>query len=392
MRLGRILGIPIGVNWSIVGVAVLFTASLALQALPLYAPEAGLRIRLVVASIAILAFFGSILAHELGHAVVALAHGVGVDGITLWLLGGVAQLDRQAPTARAELQIAAAGPAVSFILGVFFAAVAVITNAVTPGRLLIGAIVWLAGVNLVLAVFNLLPAAPLDGGRVLTALLWQRMGDADSGRIIAGRCGLFLGVGLIAAGVGQVFIFDQLGGWITTLIGAFVFNAARQEISSAAIRRRLLATVAADVLVPHPTPVPDTITIRQLVDWAGPAGRITAYPVVRWGPEPIGWVVPATASDLAVEEQAWTSVRELMRSPDRAIEVDADAPLDDLLRRWEGADDQIAVVHAPGGHQVVGTITGGQLQPLLRQPDLWGRDRSDRPTLRLKALTSPTID
>ncbi|MGF1597691.1 MAG: site-2 protease family protein [Acidimicrobiales bacterium] len=377
LRLGRILGIPVGVNWSIVAVAVLFTVTLAVEGLPRAAPEASLAVRWVVASLAVLAFFASILAHELGHAVVALGHGVNVSGITLWLLGGVAKLDRQSPTARAELRIAAAGPAVSFVLGLFFTAVTVIALAIAPDRLLVASLAWLAGINLLLAAFNLLPAAPLDGGRVLTAILWRRLGDAERARIIAGRCGLILGVVMAIGGLLQVFLLGQAEGWLTVLVGGFTLMAARAEISGAVIRRRLATTRASAVMAPTPPAVPDTITAEQLERWAGPAGRLTAHPVVRWGVEPIGWVVPAQVDELDGPNRTWTVVRQLMRPLDAALDVRPDTTIEEILRHWDDRPDQIAVVRCDGGTPAIaGTVTGGQLEALLAPSDLWGRNAS----------------
>jgi Zn-dependent protease len=376
VRLGRILGIPIGVNWSIIAVAALFTVSLALQGLPLYAPDAVLEERLLAASIGVTVFFATVVAHELGHALVAVGHGVGVSGISLWLLGGVAKLDRQAPTARAELEIAAAGPATSGVLAAFFGALAVISAGTTDHRLATAILAWLGGTNALLAVSNLLPAAPLDGGRVLTALLWKRLGDPELARVISGRCGLILGAGLVIAGAVQILALGQLGGWITALIGLFVFTAARGEIATAAIRRRLRSTTAGDVLVAHPPPIPDTVSVGQLSAWAGASGWTTAYPVVRWGADPIGYVIPRSAARLSAAEQSWTPVSALMRSPDAVHHVESTDTVDEILDRWGEAGDLIAIVRDRRTRLAVGTIAEGQLQSLLVAPDLWGRDRN----------------
>ena len=379
IRLGRVLRIPIGVNWSIVAVAALFTVALAVQAFPSSVPDAGLGARFLAATIAVVLFFASILAHELGHAVAALSHGVAVHGITLWLLGGVAKLDRQAPTARAEFQIALAGPAVSLALGLFFTALAVIVAAVAALPLVVAVLAWLGGTNLLLAVFNLLPAAPLDGGRILTSLLWKRRGDAEEARLISGRCGLLLGVLLVIFGLVQVFGFRQFSGWLTLLVGAFAFTAARSEIAGAVIRRRLLSSTVAPIAVDHPASVPDSVTVGQLVERAGPDGRV-AHPVVRWTSVPIGFVIPAeAAAKLSAPEQTWTRVGDVMHSPDGVIQVGGGTSVDELLRRWEAGAAPLAVVTDDRSGAAVGTITDAQVRGLLCPPDLWGRDRKERP-------------
>ncbi len=376
IRLGRVLRIPIGVNWSIVAIAGLFTVALAVQAFPQTVPDAGLGSRFLAAAIAVVLFFASILAHELGHAIAALSHGVAVRGITLWVLGGVAKLDRQAPTARAEFQIALAGPAVSLGLGVFFGALAVIVAVVASLPLVVAVLAWLGGTNLLLAVFNLLPAAPLDGGRILTSILWKRRGDAEEARLIAGRCGLGLGVALIIVGIVQVFAFGQFSGWLTSLVGVFAFTAARSEITGAVIRRRLLTTTVAPIAISHPPSVPDTVTVGQLVARSGPDGDI-AHPVVRWSNDPIGFVVPAeAAAKLSTPERTWTRVGQVMHHPDGVIRVGGETSIDELLRRWEAGAAPLAVVTDDRSGATMGTITDAQVRRLLRPPDLWGRDRA----------------
>jgi Zn-dependent protease len=375
VRLGRILGIPVGASWSILAVAALFTATLALQSFPLYAPEAELAPRAVAAVVAVIGLFASILAHEVGHAVVAMNHGVGVWGISLWLLGGVAKLDRQAPNPRAEARIAAAGPLVSLLAGAFFGSVAVVAEALGAGRLSMAVLVWLAGVNILLALFNLVPAAPLDGGRVLAALLWRSSGDAERARVLAGRAGLGLGATMVVTGAVQLVGFGQLSGGITFLIGAFVLTAAREEIATAVIRSRLAPLVAADVMASHPEPVPDTVTLHQLDLWlTGPSAAV-AHPVVRWGSEPIGYLVPEAHRDIPSTARAWTQVHQVMRRPDTVHHVALDDPMPDLLDRWNGTGRQILVVHDEHG-RAVGTISDRQIQPLLTPPDLLGRGRS----------------
>ena len=378
IRLGRVLGIPIGVNWSILAVAVLFTFGLAVQGLPQAAPDAALRWRLVAAVVGVIVFFASILAHELGHSIAALSHGVHVHGITLWLLGGVAKLDRQAPTARAELQIAIAGPAVSAVVGAFFAAVTVIALAIAPEPLVVGVLGWLGGINLLLAVFNLAPAAPLDGGRVLTAVLWRRWGDPDRARVVAGRCGLLLGVGLTAFGLVQIGFFARLEGWVTALVGGFVLAAARDEIATAVIRGRLRRSTVGTLARRHPPPVPDSVSVDQLLQRSGASDAQAALPVIRWDTAPIGYVVPAAAAEpLAPTERSWTNVGQVMHRVDDVPVVTAATSVEALLAGWERGGPQLAAVVDERGSSI-GTIASDQVRPLLERPDVWGRDRSRR--------------
>ena len=384
LRLGRVLGIPVEIHWSIVAVVALFTGNLAVRALPIWVPGADLRWRLVAALVGVILFFASILAHELGHSMVAMGHGVGVSGITLWLLGGMAQLDEMVPTARAEARIAAAGPAVSGILAVFFTAVAVIGFELEAWRLAVAVAGWLGFVNLILALFNLAPAAPLDGGRILTAALWHRTGDAERARLLAGRCGLVLAALLVVGGAVQAVAVGPLEGVVTAVVGLFVFQAARIEIRSAVVRRRLRATPAAALAAPHPPSLPDSTSVLQLGQWAGGAGRDTAYPVVRWGLEPVGYVVPRTLASLPAAQQSWTRVGQVMVRSENVDRIEAGATADEVLARWDGDRSRIAVLHHGHNPTPTATLTFAQLAPLLAWPDLWGRDRK-RPEPAVRA-------
>jgi Zn-dependent protease len=193
----------------------------------------------------------SLLAHELAHALVARHHGVRVRRITLWLLGGVAELDGRAPHPRGDLLIAAAGPLVSLSTGVVFAVAAVAVLALGGGPLATAALAWLAVVNTVLAVFNLLPGAPLDGGRVLAAALWWLRGDRAAAHRTACRAGVVLGWLLVAAGLTQILTANLGGLWLAVL-GWFLAGAAQAENTDEVLRTSLARLRAGDVMTPSP--------------------------------------------------------------------------------------------------------------------------------------------
>ena len=173
IELGRIRGIRIGVNWSWFVVFALIVWTLADSVFPSQNPGYSTGAYIAMAIVAALAFFASLLAHELGHAFVALREGMQIDGITLWLFGGVARFKGSFPTAGGEFRIAIAGPIVSLLIGG-----ACVALAVAPfPEPVDGVLAWLGYINLVLLVFNLLPALPLDGGRVLRSALWKASGD-----------------------------------------------------------------------------------------------------------------------------------------------------------------------------------------------------------------------
>ncbi len=255
-----------------------------------------------------LLFFVSLLAHEFGHAVAARRHDVGVIGLTLWVLGGMAKLTRQAPTPRAEFQIAVAGPAANVACGAVFAALAWFLYG-EEYWILGGAVcVWLAAVNLLLAVTNLAPGSPLDGGRVLAAFLWRRNGDAERSRLIAARAGLALGLIIVALGLAESLWVGRLSGYMTIAIGVFVAAAARGDIAGAAIRSRLAATRLDTLMVRYPTAVPDGSTAKQFLEWSNQQPVRSANPVTRWGNEPLGYLTASMVAQIPEADRSWTTV------------------------------------------------------------------------------------
>ena len=181
-RLGRVAGVEVGFHWSLLAIGALLVGSLAGSMLPDAVPNAH-GSYFSAAVLAVVLFFGSILAHELAHSIVARRQGQTVNGITLWLLGGVSELGSEAKSANDELRVAIAGPATSIALGVAFGALALAFDAILPSGGLVPTVAWwLAIVNVILGLFNLLPGSPLDGGRVLTALLWKFRGNRRNAR------------------------------------------------------------------------------------------------------------------------------------------------------------------------------------------------------------------
>jgi Zn-dependent protease len=177
LKLGTIAGIPIGVHWSVIGIMVVVTDVLAAVVLPDVAAGHSALAYWVTGVIAAISLLASIAVHEVAHAVVAKRNRVAVDRITLWLLGGVSALREEPPTPQAELRVAIAGPIASMAVALTAGAATVIAGALSAPDLAVAASFWLAMTNGILALFNLLPGAPLDGGRVLRAVLWRRYGD-----------------------------------------------------------------------------------------------------------------------------------------------------------------------------------------------------------------------
>jgi Zn-dependent protease len=238
VRLGRIAGVGVGLHWSVLVLGALAAEQLAGRRFPARVPGYSIAEYQVTAVATAAVFLGCVLVHEVSHAVVARRRGVGVDGITLWLLGGATRMTSDPATPMAELAVAGIGPLTSFALGAVMIGFAIAGREGSVSPLLVDALTWLGVINLVLAVFNALPGAPLDGGRVLHALVWRRRNDEQHATRVASRAGQILGTILIAFGLFE-FAFAASGGtglWIA-LIGWFLLSAARAEAADATTHR-----------------------------------------------------------------------------------------------------------------------------------------------------------
>jgi Zn-dependent protease len=232
-RLGRVAGIEIGIHWSWLLVVALIIWSLSQGVFPHTNPGLSDATYLAMSAVAALGFFASILLHELGHAIQAERDGIVIDRITLWVFGGVARLRGPLLSAGAELRTAAAGPAVSLVLGLMFVLAALLLP--LPASV-DGVLFWLGQMNLSLLVFNLIPALPLDGGRILRALLWARRRDFVSATRTAAALGRGFGQLMIAGGLLLVMFVGDYGGLWLAFIGWFVLAAAEFELQAAAAR------------------------------------------------------------------------------------------------------------------------------------------------------------
>ena len=276
-RLGSIAGIRIGVNWSWLVVFALITWTLAASVFPDQNPGQSDGTYLAMAVVAAVLFFFSLLLHELGHAVVARREGMEIEGITLWLFGGVAKFRGMFPSAGAEFRIAIAGPLVSLAIGVLFVAVAGVSNLPTEVD---GVAAWLGFINLMLLAFNLLPALPLDGGRVLRAALWSARDDFAWATRVAASIGRGFGYVLIGLGLAQVIFLSSFAGVWLAFLGWFLLGAAAAEARYLGTRQALGGARVRDVMVRDPVTVRQDSSIGEFMDDVVWNERHTTYPVV----------------------------------------------------------------------------------------------------------------
>jgi Zn-dependent protease/predicted transcriptional regulator len=352
--IGSYGGVEVRLNWSLIAVFVLIVWSLADGVLPSQNPGLSDGTYLVTGIVGALLFLASILLHELGHSWVARHEGIEVDSITLWIFGGVSEFKDRFRTPGAEFRVALAGPLVSIGLGIVFVLIALagFPSAVD------GAAAWLGYINLILAAFNLLPASPLDGGRVLHAVLWRAKGDYHWATRVASEIGQGFGYLFIALGL-AMFVFQGSfsGAWLA-FIGWFLLQGAKAEARYAATEQALGGLRVRDLMVQDPTTVDADSTIGQVMDDVASAHRFTTYPVLEGG-RPVGLL--AFASVAAVPRADWNTrrVRDTM------------IPLDQVsvLTEDELAVDALAELSRPSTNRGL-VVDNGRLAGLLSISDV----------------------
>ena len=359
ITLGRIAGIRIGLNWSWLFAFALIGWTLAADAFPAQSPGHSGAAYAAMAVVATLIFFCSILLHELGHALRARREGVEIDGITLWLFGGVARFKTDFPSAGAELRIALAGPLVTLALAAGFLGGGL---ALGPRTAIGGVAAWLGYINALLLVFNLVPAFPLDGGRVLRALLWRRSGDLTAATARAAAIGRVLAYGLIGLGI-LVATVNLVSGLWFVFLGWFLAAAAGAEAQHSILTSALGDTRVRDVMVSQPVTVDADWTLAEFVDELGSRYHYTTYPVIDDG-RVVG-LLPLSAV-LRTPHPDWSAVR----VRDRMLPI-ADAPsvgeddrLIDALAVLNPARLGRALVRR--GNLVVGLLSITDVGPLVK--------------------------
>jgi Zn-dependent protease len=298
------------VHWSVIVILWLFTWSLATTLPGTVAGYSRPAYWLAGASGA-LVLLASLLAHELAHAVVARRMDVGVASVTLWLFGGVTSLRGEAKTPRAAFRIAFAGPATSLLLSAVFAGLALTSSSVAAAPIAVSVAWWLAGVNLVLGLFNLLPGAPLDGGRVVRAYLWRRHGDRERAAVGAAHAGRVVAIVLIALGLLEFLAGGLVGGVWLAFIGWFIFVAAREEEAQLTTRQALSGLSVADAMTARPHTAPGWLTVQDFIERYVLGDRHSAYPVVDHDGSIVGLVTLRQLRNVVPARRATTTVQEI---------------------------------------------------------------------------------
>ncbi|MFA1540270.1 site-2 protease family protein [Actinomadura monticuli] len=370
IRLGSIAGIRIGFHYSVLVIVVILVVGLSFGRFPSVHPGLSTWAYIVAGVVSAVLLLVSLLVHELAHALVARRNGIEVSGITLWLLGGVAELRGEPRSAGADLRIAVVGPLASLAVGGIFAIAAVVTSALSGPGLGVETLAYLAGINGILAVFNLVPAAPLDGGRVLRAFLWWRRGDRTSAAVTAARAGRVFGFILIALGFLQFVVGAGFGGLWLVLIGLFLVGAASSEEQQTRVNAALHGIRVGEVMTPDPTVADATSTVQDLIDEVVLAHRFSTYPLVEDG-RLAGLVTLNRVRSAPPGERARLRLADIACPPDQVPTAHPDDLLTDLLPRMAGCTDGRAVVLGAGG-QVVGVVSPSDISRAMQASDLRG--------------------
>jgi Zn-dependent protease/CBS domain-containing protein len=345
IRVARIFGIDINIHFSWIVIFFFLVTNLSESFFPDQFPEWSRQKTFVVSAVSALLFFVSVVAHELAHSLVARRFQMSVSSITLFMLGGVASLKSEPPSAKAELFMAAAGPFTSIVIGVAGLAIAFVADApstTVPWRQVVGGVAgYLGPINLIVAVFNLVPGFPLDGGRVLRAAIWGITKDRSRATAIAARGGqLFAGL-LFAAGVAFLFGIgvpqNEVQGILYGFIAYFLWNAAGASLQQERIASVVGGATVGPLMTTDFRSTPPGVMVGQLIRDIVLPMNIRAIPVVS-DDRLVGLI---TIGDLRkVEQDRWptTPVEQVMTPASELVTVSPDDPLATALERFGATD------------------------------------------------------
>ncbi|HEY8537131.1 MAG TPA: site-2 protease family protein [Vicinamibacterales bacterium] len=363
LRIARIAGIEVRLHYSWFLIAGLLTVSLAGQ-LYLVNPAWGAPLIWSVAVVTALAFFGALLAHELSHAAVARSRGIPVPEITLFALGGIAHMGRDAGEPETEFWMGLAGPAASLVIG--FAALGLARALgwqydVTPGGPGMAMLVWFGGVNVVLALFNMIPGFPLDGGRVLRAAIWGLTKDRVRATRIAGAIGQLVAVGLIVFGFFNLLRGAGFGALWLAFIGMFLLDAARASAAEVELSEALRGVRVGDVMARDCALIEPDRPLVDVVNEVLRTGRRCFF--VMDDGHVAGMLTPAEMRAVDRERWATTPAVSVMRPLERLHRISPDAPVMEALELIGREDvNQLPVVEAG---RLLGVISRDQILRLL---------------------------
>ena len=365
IKLGRIFGVAVGLHYSWIIIALLVTLSLRSQ-FAVDHPNWDVSTIWAIAIITGLLFFVSILLHELSHAAVAKLRGIPVRAITLFALGGVAQIEKDAADAKSEFWMGIIGPITSIAIGLVCLVLASLlgwnfpTESNTPPAAMF---MWLGYINIALAIFNLVPGFPLDGGRVLRAVIWWVTGDANRSTRIAAGVGQVVALGFILMGIWRFFSGAGFGGLWIAFIGWFLLEAARASGAQVEITERLTGVKVGDVMAQQFPVVDANSNLQTFVqDHLLPTGH-RCFVVLEQG-TPAGIITPHEVKAIDRARWPYTTVGDVMRSLESLRTMSPERPVAEALEMMGREDvNQMPVVQEG---KLTGIISRGHILRVLQ--------------------------
>ena len=366
LSLGRIAGIHVGLNWSLLVVAALIAWSIATGILPAAAPGQTATAYWTAGLVSAFVYLASLLAHELAHSIVATRRGVKVEGITLWLFGGVSRFSTESSSPGAQALITFVGPLTSLLLGALFLLVSIAVGGGANPGLVPASLAWLGYINLLLGVFNLLPAFPLDGGRILQSLIWLRTHDRLRATRIAARIGMAFAFLFIAYGLITLFAAGSLiGGIWAVFLGWFLLSATRAEEAGGLIRQALAGVKVADVMTPDPVQAPDDISLEEALHSYVLTSRHSTFPTHDVSGHLSGLLTMAALKTVAPDARATTSIKEVICPLDKVSTASPTDPATNLLNVSEGCSEGRTLVVDNG--RLVGIVSPSDISRLMQR-------------------------
>lgn len=367
--IARLAGVRVRAHWSVLVIAALLTWGLGAGVIPLALPGTPAVLAWISAAAGALLLIASLVAHELAHSVVARRRGVQADDITLWVFGGVSHIRGDWQSATTELLVAVAGPLVTFVIAVFCFALSWVLSIAGAPDLLVLLAQWLSAINATLLVFNLIPAFPLDGGRILRSALWARRHDRSRATITAAAIGRAFGFLIVGLGMADILLTASFGGLWLMLIGWFLAGAARTEQRGEAVRTSLAGARVAEVMSINPATVPSWVTVDLFLKHYAVAGR-TAYPTNGLDGRVDGLVTVAALRRVPPPQRTTRRLSELLIPVASVPAARPDELITDVLSRVGSQTEGHAFVF--DGERVVGLISpadiGRRIQFGVPQP------------------------
>ncbi|MCU1370969.1 MAG: peptidase [Ilumatobacteraceae bacterium] len=353
--LGRIFGIKLGMDVTVFLFAAFISVTLATAQLPGLSRGHEEYAYWIAGIGGALFLFLSLLVHEIGHALVAQDEGIGVESMGLTLLGGVTRMESSPTTPGAEFRVSVVGPIASAACGVVFLVGAFLLPDSGTWDLVGALFFWAGYVNIFLAVLNMVPAAPLDGGKVLSSIIWRATNSQATAMLWSGAAGIVAGMALATWGLRNLSRGGATFGWFNVIVGFFVAWSAFQQVRSAPLYKALEGLSVTDAMAAGPPTAASWSTVGEFLRTSFPRPEHQAYPVV--GPDGQVSGLLTAAAIRAVPPESWDQlpVAALAYPLDRVTLVAADEQLIPALQKVEGADVRHAMVTAPDG-RIIGTL------------------------------------